>query len=501
MIRGLVLTTVVTLALPAWIAAPAAAAAPPSGHVLGEVDRSVREGMDRSGVPGLALAVVSGGRTVHARGFGETGRGRPVTPRTPFVLGSTSKSFTALAVMQLVDEGRVKLDAPVRRYLPEFKPAGGQDGPPITVRQVLRQTSGLPPDAGGPIMASVVEGTAAEAVRELDGVETTGDPGEAFAYSNANYVLAGLLIQRVSGERYGDYIERHIFGPLGMRDSFARVAPARDAGLATGHRFRFGLITDHGPTFRLGIQPAGYLISSADDMARYLAMYLDGGVGPDGNRVVSRRGLQTMLSPGLKGTLGPWADGAAARYAMGWYFGGPWEEPALVHFGRTPDSGSMIAMLPGRRLGVVTLVNAANQISVPGYPAPIERIQRNTVDTLTGETAEPGTSLPGFYLRFNIVVLALLLGSTLLVVRSGLSLRRGRRPKRPVLAAIGAVAAAVGGLLFAAVPILTFGWRGWFLWQPDLALTLALLAALLVSTAILQATTLLVFRNAGDAPG
>jgi CubicO group peptidase (beta-lactamase class C family) len=85
------------------------------------MDRVIRDGMERSGVPGFAVAVVSGNEVVHARGFGDAGDNRPATTETPFLLGSTSKSFTALAAMQLVDAGRLDLDAPAREYVPEFQ--------------------------------------------------------------------------------------------------------------------------------------------------------------------------------------------------------------------------------------------------------------------------------------------------------------------------------------------------------------------------------------------
>ena len=131
------------------------------------MDQVIRDGMQRSGMPGFAVAVVSGDRVVHVRGFGDAAGGRRVTPQTPFVLGSTAKSFTALATMQLVDAGRLQLDAPVRRYVPEFRLADRRAADRITVRHVLQQTSGLPATAGGPIVKSAADGTAPAAVREL----------------------------------------------------------------------------------------------------------------------------------------------------------------------------------------------------------------------------------------------------------------------------------------------------------------------------------------------
>jgi CubicO group peptidase (beta-lactamase class C family) len=261
------LAVVATLLVVAVTASPAAAI-PPDRASLARMDRVIRDGMERSGAPGFAVAVVSGTEVVHARGFGDAGDGRSATPRTPFLLGSTSKSFTALAAMQLVDAGRLHLDAPARQYVPEFSLADQRAAGRITVRQVLQQTTGMPATAGGAIVRSAVEGTALEALRELQGTKLVTPPGAAFAYSNGNYVLAGLIVERASGEPYAQYVQGHIFTPLGMRRSYVALDAAKRAGLATGHRYWFGLSTAHGLTFRPGIQAAGYLISTAQDMGR-----------------------------------------------------------------------------------------------------------------------------------------------------------------------------------------------------------------------------------------
>lgn len=162
----------------------------------GSVEQVLRDRLAASAVPGAAFVVVHREGTSYAGGVGRTADGGAVTARTPFVIGSTSKSFTALAVMQLVDEGVVDLDAPVRRYIPELRLANGQATDSITVRHLLQQTSGLPAVAGGPVLASAEDGSTADAVRELVGVELSGAPGTRWQYANANYVLAGLVVER-----------------------------------------------------------------------------------------------------------------------------------------------------------------------------------------------------------------------------------------------------------------------------------------------------------------
>ena len=129
--RRLVTGGVASLLLTAMCASPApASATPPDRATLTRMDEVIREGMERSGMPGFAVAVVSGDDVLHTRGFGDAGDGRRATPQTPFLLGSTSKSFTALAAMQLVDAGRLDLDAAARRYVPEFRLADQSCGRP-----------------------------------------------------------------------------------------------------------------------------------------------------------------------------------------------------------------------------------------------------------------------------------------------------------------------------------------------------------------------------------
>jgi CubicO group peptidase (beta-lactamase class C family) len=479
-----VLGAVASLLLVSVIASPVAAAAAPDRATLARMGGVIRDGMEGSGVPGVAVAVVSRNKVVFARGFGDAGEGRRVTAQTPFLLGSTSKSFTALAAMQLVDAGRLDLDAPARRYVPEFRLADRRAADRVTVRQVLQQTTGMPATAGGAIVRSAADGSALEALHELEDTTLVTRPGAAFEYSNGNYVLAGLIIERTSGEPYAQYVQRHILTPLGMRHSYVALDEAKRAGLATGHRYWFGLATAHGPTFRAGIQSAGYLMSSARDMGRYLAMYLNEGVTADGERIVSRRGLEAMLAPGRSGKLGAWSDHADARYAMGWFVGGPWSEPALLHPGRAPDSSAMIVMFPRRDVAVVTLTNAANELTLPGYPASVDRVERNAIDALIGDPVDTGTSLHRCYVYVDLIALLLLAAVAWPVVRAARALRT--RPRHRWLAISGVVTRAAGGVMLVALPALAFGWRAAFLWQPDVFTLIVLIGALLLVAAVLR---------------
>ena len=322
-------------------AAPAAGLDP---ALVQRVDAYVESIMAADRIPGVALAIVDSGTVAYARGFGlACPGGPPVGPRTPFVLGSMSKSFTALAVMQLVEAGKVELDAPVQRYLHEFRVADSEASAKITVRHLLHQTSGLTaraPTAG-------LRGDLDAHVRALDNAKLAGPPGQAHRYASPNFQVLGRVVEAVSGEDFGAYVTQHIFAPLGLRSSW--TAPPE--GMACGHRYLFGVPAAAEHPHELGRLPTAALISSAHDLARYLIALLDGGRGQVGP-VLSPAGVQQLLAPG--------ADGGGFSYAMGWRVGKLRGEPVFHHGGVVYDfRGKMIA-LTERKQAVVVLTNASS---------------------------------------------------------------------------------------------------------------------------------------------
>ena len=466
----------------------------PDGSI-GHVQSVLAEQLDDSGVPGGAFAVVSQGR-IDARGVGSAGGDREVAAGTPFVIGSATKSFTALAVMQLVDAGRVDLDAPVREYVPELQLADAQPVTDITVRHLLQQTSGLDDLAGGPLLASAADGTPLAAIAELQDAELASTPGETWLYANANYVLAGLVVERASGLSYGDYVQQEIFTPLGMTHSSANTDPAGSDVLADGHRFWFGFPLATDPTRRDATLAAGYLISTTEDLGRYLSLYLADGIGPDGTRIVSAAGLQTLLTAGPEAHLGPWAQGQESRYAMGWFVGGPWGEDAVFHPGNTPDTTAMLTLFPNRGVAVATVVNAGNELPVPGNPFIADRITRNVVHTALGQPILDLPSMWRFYLTFDLVVLLLLGAAAWGLQRAARTAKSPSPSRHPVRAWAGVLVRILGAGLLVLLPTLNYGWSGLWTWAPDLAVVIAALALLLAAAAALGATGLLQRRPA-----
>ena len=310
----------------------------PEGSIEDLIDRE----MPASGVPGLAYAVVADGEitSVGAHGVVEIGGGREVTPDTPFLTGSISKSFTALAVMQLVEAGEVDLDTEVSQYLDGFsgRPAGA-----ITIRQLLAHTSGFSTLQGNASHTDATSGKD-ELARRVDGlaeVTPAYEPDERWEYSNTNYQILGRLIEIVSGQDYQAYVAANILEPVGMEHSFVADGEIHES-MATGHRPWFGTkrpLPENAT--RRGTAPQGGIVASAGDLALYMQMMINGE-----HDVLSAEGKALMMRP---------ASAASPFYGFGWFVDSG--NGSVWHSGASPGFETLATMVPAERKGVVVLVN------------------------------------------------------------------------------------------------------------------------------------------------
>lgn len=210
-----------------------------------------------------------------------------------------SKSFTSLAVMQLVEAGKVELDAPVQRYLPWFHVADPTASARITVRQLLNHTSGIPANSENEQkegFLSTGNETLEQYVRGLKTLALDRPVGTSFEYANTNYSVLGLIVQTVSGQSYETYIQQHIFAPLQMSHSFASEHDAGRDGLAQGYQVWFGFPVPTAQTYPRDLLPAGFLISTAEDMAHYLIAQMNGGQF-EHTAVLSPAGIAALHAP------------------------------------------------------------------------------------------------------------------------------------------------------------------------------------------------------------
>lgn len=357
----------------------------------------------RSGarIPGIALGIVRGGQVVHLEGFGTAGpSGQPVTPQTPFLIGSLSKPFTALAVMQQVEAGEIELDAPVQRYLPWFRVADEAASAQITVRHLLNHTSGIPNAAGLAPLLEDERTTLEEQVRKMTAVRLARPVGSAFEYSNANYIVLGLIVQVVSGQPYAEYIEQHIFAPLEMRNSYTSQEEAQQRGMASGYRWWFGFPIAADLPYPASAMPAGYLISSAEDMAHFLAANLDGG-----GAVLSPAGAAEMQRPAV-------STGGSESYGMGWIVSSLGDTPIVLHEGSTANFYSTAMMAPGQGWGVIVLTNCTSM-----YAGQAGRIARGVMALLLRQPVPTETpSFAAFYAVVDAAVVLLTAGLVLSIV-------------------------------------------------------------------------------------
>ena len=309
----------------------------------GSIERLIDSEMPASGVPGLAYAVVADGEitSVGARGVVGIGGDRDVTPDTPFLSGSISKSFTALAVMQLVEAGEVDLDTEVSQYLDGFsgRPAGA-----ITIRQLLSHTSGFSNLQGNASHTDAAGGRDALARRvdELATLTPAYEPDERWEYSNTNYQILGRVIEVVSGQEYQAYVAANILEPVGMDDSFVADGEIQES-MATGHRPWFGTkrpLPEN--TTERSTAPQGGIIASAGDLALYMQMMMNGE-----DDVLSAEGKALMMRP---------ASAASPFYGFGWFLDS--DNGSVWHDGLSPGFQTLATMVPAENKGVVVLANA-----------------------------------------------------------------------------------------------------------------------------------------------
>lgn len=322
---------------------------------LQAVDAVIEHAIQENNIPGAALVVGHDGRVIYRKAYGERAlepRRETMTLNTIFDLASLTKVIvTTTSVMQLVEEGKIRLNDPVAKYLPEFAQNGKQD---ITLRQLLTHFSGLDPDLD---LKTPWEGK--ETAYRIAFAETPQDaPGSKFTYSDINFIVLGALVEKVSGETLNEYAEQHIFAPLKMTHTrylppaawLPKIAPTQYD--ENEHMLR-GVV--HDPTARRMGGVAGHagLFSTADDLAKFAQALLDGGDG-----VLSRLSVEKMTSP-EQPPLAPVLRG------FGWDIDSPYSTNRgsllpVGSYGHTGFTGTSLWIDPTTKTYIVLLTNAVH---------------------------------------------------------------------------------------------------------------------------------------------
>jgi CubicO group peptidase (beta-lactamase class C family) len=350
------------------LASSAALASPPP-----DLDAYVGRAMTTFGVPAMSVGVIENGTTTHARGYGvrRLGEAARVDERTLFAIGSNTKAFTAAALGMLVDEGRLAWDDRVVDRLPGFRMYDPYTTQEMTVRDLLVHRSGLGLGAGDLLFFPPTDFSRAEIVERLRYIRPATSFRSGYAYDNVLYVVAGRLVEQVSGEPWERFIERRVLAPLAMKDSVASFVAAKQDNVAWPHARLEGRVRGMGelkplrsPTKLDNAAPAGSIGSSSADMVRWLGMQLGQGTLAGEKRLLSEAAVREMWKPH---TLIPEQPVPAAiaktaplfnTYALGWVVRDYRGAKLVTHGGGVEGTLSLTAMLPEKGVGVVVMINS-----------------------------------------------------------------------------------------------------------------------------------------------
>jgi putative ATP-binding cassette transporter len=351
------------------------------------ISAEVKKIMDNGEIPGLSLVAIKGGNQTYTNGFGYADMEKkiPVTPGTLFELCQCSKSFTALAILQLAEKGSVNLDDPVSKYFPWFYVHFKGKKYDITINQLLHHTSGIPWSTFSKIPQGNSADALVETTRLIVGIELDNIPGEQIVYSSTNYNIIGAVIERVSGMTFEDYILENIFKPLGML--YTSVGQKRnDSDMAVGYKLGFFLPRRFVSPFYRGNSPSAYVVTNAVDMERFLKIQL-GLIDTDLRELIEYS--HEIDSPISKDTF------PFQLYTKGWM---AFNEDGLelLASGSNPNYTAYIALMPKDKMAVVVLANSNSSDT--------SNLGKNLINFLLGKKPEEKHSFDIGYDQFFSMV-------------------------------------------------------------------------------------------------
>nr|WP_269897604.1 serine hydrolase domain-containing protein [Lysinibacillus sp. JK80] len=313
-----------------------------SNNTISKIDQFIKEQQTISKIPGISVIIVDKGKTVYQRGFGfaDTKTKTPVTSDTLFELGSTSKAFTGLAILQLEKQGLLKRSDDVRKYIPWLSLTYKGEDQAVTIQQLLSHTSGIPSNSITQIPESTADNALELTVKTLLDQSLNRQPGSSFEYATINYDVLGLVIEQVAKQPFDQYIQQKILQPVGMHQSFVGIHQVHSTHMASG--YKIGLMREQRyiPPIYRGNIPAGYIISNANDIARWLKLQ----VGNSDIYSISNNLIQESHTPDL--TVEPFDTNT--YYANGW---------AVVKRTQSHISTMLVRIQPFPRISFCNLTN------------------------------------------------------------------------------------------------------------------------------------------------
>lgn len=335
------------------------------------IDQLYKEYAEKNHIPGMVYGIVMDGKLVHTgnTGYADIAHQVPANPESDFRIASMTKSFTAMAVLKLRDEGKLKLDDPVGMYIPEMKNMKypTKDASEVTVRHLLTHAAGYPEDNpwGDRQLADTDEELLAIYQK---GVSFSNDPGLGYEYSNLGFATLGYLIKKVSGIPYQDYITENILKPLGMTHTYWEYTKVPKEQLAHGYRW-INNGWEEQPLLHDGSYGAmGGLITTIEDFSKYMALHLSAWPPRDDQELgpVKRSSVREMQYPWNIYALNAntkTAEGVLCPTVNAYAYGIRWTKDCndritIGHTGGLPGFGSQWAVMPEYGIGIVAFANA-----------------------------------------------------------------------------------------------------------------------------------------------
>jgi CubicO group peptidase (beta-lactamase class C family)/D-alanyl-D-alanine dipeptidase len=360
--RSVVVCACVALALSAFcnrtMAQSATAVRKDYTDVVDKLRFFIQQQMTGKELPALSIALIDDQQIVWAEGFGmaDPKTKTPATADTVYRIGSVSKLFTDIAIMQLVERGELNLDAPVTDYLPDFHPKN-PFGTPITLRQVMSHRSGLlrEPPVGNYFETS--QPTLAATVHSLNDTELVFAPNTHTKYSNAAIAVVGYLLETRSHEPFAQYLKSSVLDPMGLRHSSFEPEPAIIANLAKGEMWTYDGLSFEAPTFQLGMAPAGSMYSAVNDLGHFVSVLLAQGKVED-RTVLKPATLEQMWSP-------QFPNPGDRVFGLGFIVGALDGHRLVGHGGAIYGFATTVDLLPEDKVGVVVVAtkDAVNAVT------------------------------------------------------------------------------------------------------------------------------------------
>ncbi len=325
-----------------------------------QLESAVRYEVEQKALPAFSIALVDQDRVVWSSGFGfqDTQKKVPATAETIYRVGSVSKLFTDIAVLQLVEEGKLDLDTPVQSYLPNFRPINPYETA-VTLRQLMSHRSGLVRESPVGNYFDPNEPTLSATVESLNKTSLVYEPETRIKYSNAAIAVVGAILERQLGESHPDRVRRSILAPLSMSQSSFVVTPAMEPKLATGWMRTYDSRRFEAPTFLLGTGPAGNLYASVDDLSKFLSCLFNKGRTDEG-AILRPETLQRMTTPVTD------SDGKPLGFGLGFHIQELDGYQKIGHGGAVYGFSTQLEALPDRKVGVAAAASLDGTNGVVG---------------------------------------------------------------------------------------------------------------------------------------